>query len=361
MISQCSQCTHFPQESQWGHTEEGQESWISQSFLQESRWGYTGEDQWISQCSQCYHSYSQGAGWQPTHLSAQLSHGIKLRLRLVLRLVVRINGSVSVEIRDFNCMMCKMCHSTVAQSYLHSTSCCSYSTSHCFSTMAASASHPKPSAAPTPAPVLESDPEYSPITLPPQPETVVSSDSSSTSSSDSDFTWGVKDLPVMAAVDKLLEQPELSPTRTAQFRKLDEMNQVHAMFCPSWTQIVKDHSCVYDLSGSPQLEEPGMTMKFIHTSYKTLEKMVSRGSLGQRFMFTSPMSAALHRVTHHHFELKFVAEKGQGVQNGFSGSVSIDINSVTVAKIAVVRLSQIAPSIIQELASDNVVALSPRR
>eukprot|EP00971_Amphidinium_carterae_P343414 6483153-Amphidinium_carterae.1 len=102
LISQCSQCTRLPQEPRLGHTEEDQ--WInqcSQCNLQDSRWGYTGEESWISQYSQCQHSDSRGAGRLPipTHGNAHLSQSYT---RWSHRAEVRINGSVSFEVSDFN-------------------------------------------------------------------------------------------------------------------------------------------------------------------------------------------------------------------------------------------------------------------
>eukprot|EP00971_Amphidinium_carterae_P198901 3947249-Amphidinium_carterae.1 len=235
----------------------------------------------------------------------------------------------------------------------------------------ASASHPKPST----APALESDSEYSPISLPPQAETV---DSSSTSSDgSSDLPWGVQNLPVMAALTKLMEQSELTPTQTARFWRDDEMSQNHAMFCPSWIELVKNHSCIFSLNGAPQTSQPGKLMKFLHTSYKTVEGMLSKGCLGQRYLFGSPMAAALHRVTHHHFGLSqakigqsgmlvlgilidedFICTEGQAALNGYSHSVNIKIDSIENAKVELVSSIQISPSIVEALLSDEIIALT---
>eukprot|EP00971_Amphidinium_carterae_P122258 2420795-Amphidinium_carterae.3 len=72
LISKCSHCTHLAKEPWLVHTEEGQESVIPPGIPV----GITGEDQWISQSSQCYDSDSRRAGRLPipTHGGARLSH-----------------------------------------------------------------------------------------------------------------------------------------------------------------------------------------------------------------------------------------------------------------------------------------------
>eukprot|EP00971_Amphidinium_carterae_P197357 3917392-Amphidinium_carterae.1 len=188
-----------------------------------------------------------------------------------------------------------------------------------------------------------------------------------------DFVCGVLGLDAQGAVDTLLTQPGLPPARAAKFWQQDEMHMVHKLFCPNWCQIIWDHSTIHELSGGPGMEvESGMMLKYIHSSYTTFKSMMAKGNLGQRFIFDSPMSAALHRTAHHHFELSgarinergvmivglmmcedYIASEGNSAQNGYSSSVNLNIKDVAEAKISVVSGIMISPTIIAELANEK--------
>eukprot|EP00971_Amphidinium_carterae_P088757 1756471-Amphidinium_carterae.1 len=104
---------------------------------------------------------------------------------------------------------------------------------------------------------------------------------------------------------------------------------------------------------------------------------MEKKDLGQRFIFDSPMSSALHRTAHHHFELSgarinekgfmvvgmmmcadYIASEGNSAQNGYSSSINLHIKDVEAAKISVVSVITIHPTIIAELANKTTAALT---
>eukprot|EP00971_Amphidinium_carterae_P019241 378616-Amphidinium_carterae.1 len=110
---------------------------------------------------------------------------------------------------------------------------------------------------------------------------------------------------------------------------------------------------VHAASGSPGEALPaGQTLRFLHSSKRTAQAFIQQNGLGSRYLFSSPMSAAFHRMTHHHYGLsnaqitepgfivlgvamsqEYLTDHATPVSNGFSASESVNLIDLSAAQL----------------------------
>eukprot|EP00971_Amphidinium_carterae_P164668 3264678-Amphidinium_carterae.1 len=127
---------------------------------------------------------------------------------------------------------------------------------------------------------------YSPLVTP-DPQEVNSS-----SGSDSEYSGHT----LLTELQKLASATEMSPYETAQFWDACNDAKVHDLLAPSWVNMLKQHSLVHVGSESPSMERERKVLRWYHSTSATQTDMLSRGTVGSRYVFSSPAACGLHRI-----------------------------------------------------------------
>eukprot|EP00971_Amphidinium_carterae_P082748 1636874-Amphidinium_carterae.1 len=104
--------------------------------------------------------------------------------------------------------------------------------------------------------------------------------------------------------------------------------------------MLKQHSQIHIGSTMPSVERQGKVLRWYHSTPSTQSDMLSRGTVGARYVFSSPAACGLHRVVHSHYGLsgasvsdgfwiigtwiheEFMIDSAKSCQNGYSASES---------------------------------------
>eukprot|EP00971_Amphidinium_carterae_P060382 1194821-Amphidinium_carterae.1 len=256
-------------------------------------------------------------------------------------------------------MMCNFCvtHDGVhyiakgAQAFSAFSCLFSYSVLHSELAMATSSS-PKPSSAPAltraAAPALGGSP------------VAESSDSTSSPS-----TPDMGELDPQEAFNVFKELTEMDATKTTRFWKQDSKAAVCELFCPSWTEMVKQHVAIHCFLASPSegVDSSGYVTVWMHSTPSSIQRMLNQKDLGQRYLFESPLQTTLHRMAHAHFSLSsaklvegtiilgvkvgemFLVERARSARNGYLQSTSVDSLPLQESKLKIVGMLHISASL----------------
>eukprot|EP00971_Amphidinium_carterae_P194382 3857052-Amphidinium_carterae.1 len=247
-----------------------------------------------------------------------------------------------------------------------------------FRKMAASASHPKPSAAPT-APMPTSPPVavYSPVVTP-EAQVVESSSSEESGSAACSDGSEYSGHTILAQMETIANSTELSPADSAACWAACDDAETHRLLCPTWQDMLRRHSCIHEGSLLPSAERDGKQMRWFHSTMGTTSSMLSKNQAGSRFVFSSPESCGLHRIFHSHFELanasvdagflvigcfvhsEWLEEEAHSCQNGYSCSEAVNNISATQSGMSVVSLVSVSASIAAEVKSEATASLTRR-
>eukprot|EP00971_Amphidinium_carterae_P002699 53473-Amphidinium_carterae.1 len=198
-------------------------------------------------------------------------------------------------------------------------------------------------AAPSTSPISVDSPAYSPEMSVQSVSPEVSSSTPTTPRPQADISG----LSPIEAFNFLMENIPMNAEDTRKFWSADGLKSIYQQMVSPWSDLIMQHSSVHCLSQGPSesVSEEGLVKVWMHSSLSTMNRMLESGNLGQRYLFYSPMQAALHRMAHAHFALSsatleddftivmgvqikesFLLDNAQSCTVGYCKSLSVDLS-----------------------------------